>query len=63
MPMTNADKVRTMSDEQLAQLLYDYYEIGYNNGHIMSCALDDNTEAAFMKLMADNIKTWLALPA
>lgn len=63
MPMTNADKVITMSDEQLAQLLYDYFEVGYDTGYFSSCALGDDTEAIFMNNMANNIKTWLALPA
>lgn len=32
--MTNADKIRTMSDEELAQLLEEAEEAGYNDSSI-----------------------------
>lgn len=57
-PQTNADRIRAMSDEELAELLYGFC---WNGEHCYSCPLCDKSCGGVNGLEA--WKKWIKQPA
>ena len=51
--MTNADYIRSMSDEELAEFIHDIYRDGVDNGECEMLGLD------FNQITIDGLMQWL----